>query len=275
MKLKSDRNAFFEKKSIRKLYRVMRLTFLLFVIGLLQVSASGYSQKKSITISSERIELAKLFEEVEKKSDYKFFFNNDDVDASVITSVKASNADVYSVLDEALSGLPYMYKVLDDNLIFVHRKSDVNSLIQQSITVTGTIIDNTGEPLPGVNVFDKAAPSNGVITGIDGSYSLKLSNSDAVIVFSYIGFETQEVNAAGRTNISVTLMPDTKELDDVVVVGYGVQRREALTSSVSTVQGKDLQKVSSSSFDKALQGNTAGVVVSSAVGNPGSRRQIS
>jgi len=274
MKLKSDRNAFFEKKSIRKLYRVMRLTFLLFVIGLLQVSASGYSQKKSITISSERIELAKLFEEVEKKSDYKFFFNNDDVDASVITSVKASNADVYSVLDEALSGLPYMYKVLDDNLIFVHRKSDVNSLIQQSITVTGTIIDNTGEPLPGVNVFDKAAPSNGVITGIDGSYSLRLSNSDAVIVFSYIGFETQEVNAAGRTNVSVTLMPDTKELDDVVVVGYGVQRREALTSSVSTVQGKDLQKVSSSSFDKALQGNTAGVVVSSAVGNPGSYAEV-
>ncbi|WP_185968890.1 TonB-dependent receptor [Carboxylicivirga sp. M1479] len=252
----------------------MRLTFVLSLIGLLQVSAVGFSQKKNITISSNKIVLSEVFEEVEKNSDYKFFFNNDEVDASTTTSVKVSNADVYDVLDEALKGLPYLYKVLDDNLIFVHKKNTATSIGQESIRVSGVITDDLGEPLPGVNVFEKSAPTNGVITGIDGKYSLAISDAEAIIVYSYIGFKTQEINAAGRSDINITLVSDSEQLDDVVVVGYGVQRREALTSSVSTVKGSDLQKVSATSFDKALQGNTAGVVVSSAVGNPGSYAEV-
>jgi TonB-linked SusC/RagA family outer membrane protein len=274
MKLKLDRHAIFEKSGVIKLYRIMRLTCLLFVIGLLQVSANGFSQKKTITISSAKIELAQLFKEVENKTEYKFFFNNDDVDASLTTKVNAADADVYHVLDEAFKDLPYAYKVLDNNLIFVHSLNRNQESVQQTIRVTGKVTDELGEPLPGVNVFEKTAPTNGVITGFDGTYSIELSNADAVIVFSYIGFEKQEVNVAGRTSLNVTLVTESEQLDDVVVVGYGVQRREALTSSVSTVKGDEIQRVSTSSFDKALQGNTAGVVVSSAVGNPGSYAEV-
>ncbi|MCG8581456.1 MAG: SusC/RagA family TonB-linked outer membrane protein [Bacteroidales bacterium] len=275
MKLKLDRHDFFEKKSMQKLYLIMRLTCILFVIGFLQVSAAGYSQKKSITISSNNIELAKLFEEVEKKSDYKFFFNNDDVDASALTKVNASNADVFSILDEALTGLPYEYKVLDNNLIFVHRAKAGSSMGQQTTMVNGVVTDDTGEALPGVNVFEKSAPTNGVITGIDGSYNLELSNPDAIIVFSYIGYETQEVNAAGRSSVNITLVPDSEDLDEVVVTALGIKRDEkSLGYAVSKVDGDELTKVQSTNFTSALSGRVAGVNITTSGNMGGSTNAI-
>lgn len=274
MKLKLDHHAFFDKKSMSKLYLIMRLTFILFVIGLLQVSAASFSQKKNISISSQEIELSDLFEEVEKKSDYKFFFNNDDVDASVLTSVSASNADVYSVLDEALKGLPYEYKVLDNNLIFVHRRNEAKSSTQQSVNVTGVVTDEIGEPLPGVNVFEKSAPTNGVITGIDGTYTLSISNADAVVVFSYIGFEKQEVNVAGRSSVNVTLVSDTEDLDEVVVTALGIKRDEkSLGYAVTKVGGEELMKGNSDNVTSALSGRVSGVNIISS-GNIGGSTNV-
>ncbi len=262
MKLKLDRHAIFEKSGMIKLYRIMRLTCLLFVIGLLQVSASGFSQKKTITISSAKIELAQLFKEVENKTEYKFFFNNDDVDASLTTKVSAADADVYHVLDEAFKDLPYAYKVLDDNLIFVHRKYAESSEIAQQQRIRGKVSGINGEPLPGVNVFIEGTTS-GTITNIDGEYELDVNAPEAKLVFSFIGYETQIIAVSGRTEINVTLVDDVHDIEQVMVVAYGTAKKETFTGSAEIVKKDDLLKTSSNTVSKALLGRVAGVQVAS------------
>jgi len=273
MKLKSDRHAFFDKKSMQKIYLIMRLTFVLSVIGLLQVSAVGFSQKK-ISISSQKIALAQLFEEVENKSDYKFFFNNDDVDASVITSVKASDADVYSILDEALEGLPYMYKVLDNNLIFVYRKNDATSQIGQQYKVSGQVTGVNGEPIPGVNVFVEGSTASGTITNIEGRYEIDVNEGELSLVFSFIGYETQTISVAGRASINVTLLEDVQNIEQVMVVAYGTAKKETFTGSAEVVGSEQLVNTTSADISTALQGRVAGVQVSSFSGAAGSSAAV-
>ncbi|MCT4590870.1 MAG: SusC/RagA family TonB-linked outer membrane protein [Carboxylicivirga sp.] len=273
MKLKLDHHAFFDKKSMKKLYLTMRLTVLLSVIGLLQVSATSFSQKKNISISSEKIELAKLFEEVEKKSDFKFFFNNDDVDASITTKVNASNADVYSVLDQALSGLPYVYKVLDNNLIFVHSKKEETRIAIQNIRVSGKVTGANGEPLPGVNVIIEGT-TNGTITNIDGEYQLDVPSTETNLVFSFIGFETQVIKVSDRSVINITLLEEVHDIEQVMVVAYGTAKKETFTGSAEVVNSEQLATTSSTSISSALQGRVAGVQVASYSGAAGSSASV-
>ncbi|TAJ11512.1 SusC/RagA family TonB-linked outer membrane protein [Marinilabiliaceae bacterium JC017] len=262
--------AFFQKKKVKKMCLIMRLSFILMIIGVLQVSATSFAQNKSFSIAEKNMKLAQLFDEIEQQGDYKFFYNNDEIDVSLEVEINVSKENIFGVLDQALDGSPYNYKVLENNLILVHTKTEALVASQQGeVVVKGTVTDDKGEPLPGVNVFEKSNPTNGVITGIDGGYSIKLSGEDAVLSFSFIGFNAQEITVAGRREINITLVEETLEMDEVVVVGYGTQRKEALTSSVSTVGKKKIEAVTVTSVEKALQGNTAGVLVTNAVGQPG------
>ncbi|MDT0690548.1 TonB-dependent receptor [Salegentibacter sp. F188] len=142
----------------------------------------------------------------------------------------------------------------------------------QNTTVTGTVTaQSDGFPLPGVNVIEKGT-SNGVVTGMDGNYSIDVP-AEATLVFSYLGFETQEIAVDGRSQIDVTLTDDLESLDDVVVVGYGTQRRSDLTGSVSVIDASEVQKVSNSDVSQLLQGRSAGVTVT-ANGEPGAGANV-
>ncbi|MBI9064774.1 MAG: TonB-dependent receptor, partial [Marinilabiliaceae bacterium] len=131
----------------------------------------------------------------------------------------------------------------------------------------GMVTDDKGEPLPGVNVFDKQQPSNGVITGIDGNYTIQVSSSDAVLTYSFIGFETQEVQVAGRSKIDITLVEEMTGLDEVVVVGYGTKKKVNLTGAVASVDNKMLENRPSENILKSLQGVVPGVTI---ISRPGS-----
>lgn len=239
------------------------------IIGLMQVTASSYSQNTRFRLAEQDIQLVKLFERIENNSEYKFFYNNDEVDVSVEIDVNATNEDVFQVLEKALDGLPYTYKVLDNNLIFVHGKeagsARSKSSSMQKHTISGVVTDNLGEPLPGVNVFEKSNPTNGVITGVDGSYTIELSGPDVVVAFSFIGFTAQEINVAGRSEIQITLVPEDTDLDEVVVTALGIRRDEkSLGYAVTKVGGEELTTVKSTNFTSALSGRAAGVNI---VGN--------
>ncbi|MBI9064915.1 MAG: SusC/RagA family TonB-linked outer membrane protein [Marinilabiliaceae bacterium] len=256
----------------------MRLTLLLMIIGLMQVTASSYSQNTRFRITEQDIQLEKLFEQIEKNSEYKFFYNNDEVDVSVQIDVAASNEDVFQVLEKAFAGLSYTYKVLDNNLIFVHRTNvgaeQRTGSAMQTHTVTGKVTDDKGEPLPGVNVFEKSNPTNGVITSIDGSYSIELSGADAVVSFSFIGFTSQEINVAGRTEIQITLVPEDTDLDEVIVTALGIKREEkSLGYAITKVDGEELTKVKSANITSALSGRTPGVNIISS-GNLGGSSNV-
>lgn len=142
------------------------------------------------------------------------------------------------------------------------------SLYAQSTTVSGTIMDgDLGGPLPGVTVLVKGT-STGTVSDFDGNFSLQVNNPNATLVFSYVGYITQEVNVSGKKTINVTLAPSLESLDEVVVIGYGTAKKSDLTGSVVTIGGEALTKQSISSVAEALTGRLAGVQVTSTEGSP-------
>lgn len=139
---------------------------------------------------------------------------------------------------------------------------------QTGLTVSGVVVDaDTKQPLPGVNVLERGT-SNGTMTDLDGEYSIAVSGPNAVLVFSYVGFQTLEVEVNGRSTVNATLLTDTNSLDEVVVVGYGTARKGDLTGSVVSISGTDLQEQARSSVGEALTGRLAGVQVMSTEGSP-------
>lgn len=140
--------------------------------------------------------------------------------------------------------------------------------------VSGTVTDYTsGEALPGVNILIQGT-TTGTITDMSGNFSLSVPSSDAVLVFSFIGYETEEVTVGNQTNISVGMMPDLTTLSEIVVIGYGTQRAEAVTGSVASISGDVLRDVPSSNVTQALQGRVAGVELSQTSTKPGAEMQI-
>ena len=128
----------------------------------------------------------------------------------------------------------------------------------QQRSVTGTVVDDLGQPLIGVSILEKGT-TNGVITDMDGNFSLKLTSENPTLVFSYIGYKTQEVSVGGKTTLNVTMSEDAEQLDEVVVVGYGVQKKSSMTASVSSVSSKEIVKTMSSNVASTLQGRMPGV----------------
>ena len=141
----------------------------------------------------------------------------------------------------------------------------------QTVKVNGRVTDDLNEPMIGVSIFEKGT-TNGVITDMDGNYSLSVKEG-ATIVYSYIGYLTQEKKAVAGV-MNVILKEDTKTLDEVVVVGYGVQKKSSLTGAVSSVKSEDMEARTITRAEQALQGKTAGVQVLSASAKPGASPQV-
>jgi TonB-linked SusC/RagA family outer membrane protein len=142
----------------------------------------------------------------------------------------------------------------------------------QDLSIRGTIVDESGLPLPGVSVLLKAT-STGVTTDIDGNYVISASAS-GVLVFNYVGYSPKEENINGRTLINISLLIDTKNLDEVVVVGYGTQKKSVVTGSISSVKAKDIENLPITRIEQALQGRTSGVMITGNSGQPGSSSTI-
>ncbi|MDT0676537.1 SusC/RagA family TonB-linked outer membrane protein [Autumnicola musiva] len=146
------------------------------------------------------------------------------------------------------------------------------SIYAQDLTVSGTVTDGN-MPLPGVNVFVDGS-GNGTTTDFDGNFNLSGVPSDAVLRFSFMGYEAQEIPVDGRTEINITMQDDAEALSEVVVVGYGTQRKEAVTGSVSSIGGEELREVPSANISEALQGRLPGVQLSQTSSQPGATQQI-
>lgn len=150
--------------------------------------------------------------------------------------------------------------------------SDPMSILSDAITVSGRVVDDTGSPMPGVNVVVKGT-TVGTTTDIDGRYSISVEDGNAVLVFSFIGYETQEVTVGSQSVINITLVTDIKTLSEVVVVGYGTQKRTSVTGAIASVNSKELSALPTVSVDQALQGRAPGVTVVNN-GAPGSSPSV-
>ena len=143
----------------------------------------------------------------------------------------------------------------------------VQNVFSQAKTVTGVVTDESGIPLPGVNVIIKTT-TTGTTTDFDGNYKIANVNTNSILVFSYIGFATREITFTGQSQLNVTLEEDTSALDEVVVVGYGKQSRAEVTGAVSSIASKEIAALPVSNPEEALQGRAAGVLVVN-TGSPG------
>lgn len=259
MKKKAD-NFIFHKKLLLR----MKLITLILGICVIQVSASITSNGQSFNLQVKDQTIKEVFKTIEKQTGYRFFFNEVFTDLNKVVSLEINNKTIQQVLDELLSSSRVSYKLLEDNLVVIAPSTEL-----QQIVVKGTIKDGTtGEPLVGVNVL-VSGTTIGVITDADGRYSLNVPGNDAVLEFSFIGYNTEKVSVQGKTTIDVKLIPDIKSLEEVVVVGYGVQKKATATGAVEQVSGKSFQDRAISNVGLALQGQTPGLTVTRTSPRPG------
>ncbi|TAJ11519.1 SusC/RagA family TonB-linked outer membrane protein [Marinilabiliaceae bacterium JC017] len=250
-----------------KTLRIMKLAFILFFVSFMQLSASVYSQKKKFNISLNNAKLEDVLSEIEKESNISFYYKSDDIDQSKVYSVNYKNTELVEILDDLFENSNLTFKMMDNFVAIMKSTPQTNTVQQQHKTVKGTIVDKNGEPLPGVSIMIKGT-TLGTITNIDGQYTLNVDEDDAVLLFSFIGFEDQEVMVGERTSINITLMEEAIGLDEVVVTGYGVITKEAYTGSASVVSSAKIAERPVASFQDVLRGNSPGTIVTG-TGQPG------
>lgn len=246
-------------------------TFLLMVCVFCSYAGNAHSQNAKVSIRMNNVKLDKILNEIENQTDYLFIYNNQ-VDINKITSVKVKNEAVAQVLDRILSGTGINYELEGTHIILTTEAIKDLHAQQQAKTVTGTVTDVSGEPIIGANIRIKGT-TTGTITDIDGNFSIK-AEPQSVIEVSYIGYLTQETVINNQKSIRFLLKEDTKTLDEVVVIGYGVQKKADLTGSVANINTEKLNTQSNANIGQALQGKIAGVDIVSQDGAPGSGTRI-
>lgn len=254
----------------------MKISIFLMCVSIGMVSANTtYSQNTTLSLKASNKTLKEVFYDIEQQSEYIFFYNDKAVDVDKQVDISVDNATIYEILDKVLDKRESGYKVMDRQVILFKNETvtekeapKVEVIDQSRFSVTGSVKTEAGEELIGVSVVEKGT-SNGVITNIDGNYRIEVASSNATLIFSYIGYETQEVALAGRNNVTVTLKEELAALDEVVVVGYGTQRKSSITGSIATVNVDKMKDITSPSVANMLQGKVAGVSVLPNSGQPG------
>lgn len=262
----------FKNPRFKQIFRIMRIsTFLLMVCVFCSYAGNVHSQNAKVSIRMNNVKLDKILNEIENQTDYLFIYNNQ-VDINKITSVKVKNEAVAQVLDKILSGTGINYELEGTHIILTTEAIKDLHAQQQAKTVTGTVTDVSGEPIIGANIRIKGT-TTGTITDIDGNFSIK-AEPQSVIEVSYIGYLTQETVINNQKSIRFLLKEDRKTLDEVVVIGYGVQKKADLTGSVANINTEKLNTQSNANIGQALQGKIAGVDIVSQGGAPGSGTRI-
>ncbi|MEX0313712.1 MAG: TonB-dependent receptor [Allomuricauda sp.] len=254
----------------------MKLSTLFIFAAFFAMQANvSYSQRTKISLNLNNVSVERLIDEIENKTEFRFIYKVKDVDLNRTVSVKTKRKRVISVLDQVFAGTKTSYQIIDRQIFLVERNEPIFTKQVaatekvQSITITGSVTDTNGTPLPGANIVEKGT-ANGTQTDFDGNFSISVSDENAILVISYIGFITQEVPIENRDSITIILKEDTSRLDEVVVVGFGTRKKENLTGAVQSV---DLEEVIAdrplTNSAVGLQGTIPGLVITSNSGEPG------
>lgn len=235
---------------------VLLLVTLLFSISL-------FSQ---ITLDINNKSIKQSLRLIEKNSAYKFFYNNDLKGLEKQVSLNISDKDIDVALKQLLANSDISYKMQEGNIILLFSSKDAE-LQDPERTLTGVVKDDSGETIIGASVVIKGK-SGGTITDVNGLFSIK-APKDVTLIVSYVGYLTQEIKIGNRVSFDIVLKEDSKALDEVVVVGYGVQKKVHLTGSIASVSEKDILKTTSSNISQALVGKLPGIITQQATGAPG------
>lgn len=262
------------------LNKIMKTTVSQIIILLIftGISFAGISNaqevlEQQLSVNFKNRPLKKILREIEDLAEIKFAYSVEAIGPDQRISLVAKDERLRDVLDSLFKPRQINYQVIGKQIILQQQNSEKNqSIIYQQgvlISISGKVTSENGEVLPGVTVLVKGT-SIGSVTDLDGNFSINAPNEDDILVFSSIGYISQEIAVNGRSVIEVVLAEDIRGLDEVVVVGYGTQKKETLTGSVSTVKGRDIVQSPTTNVSNSLVGRLAGVSAVQRSGQPGS-----
>ncbi|MBT3383149.1 MAG: TonB-dependent receptor [Prolixibacteraceae bacterium] len=216
-----------------------------------------------------------MFQQIEENSEFILLYNEEFVDVQRKVDVKVKNETVESVLDQVLEGTLYMFKIYDRQIVIFENENSVTPVLTEVKTdqpqnkeISGTVTDNEGLPLPGVSVVVKGT-TTGTVTNNDGDFSFNIPNDAETLQFSFVGMKRQEVSIDDRIVFNIVMEGDAISIEEIVTVGYGIQKKINLTGSVSTVDAEDLENRPITNSSQALQG-VQGIYVNQTGAQPGS-----
>ena len=218
--------------------------------------AGAYAQTGKVTIKLNNAPIKTLFTAIEKQTDYRFSYRDADIAGKQNVTVSAENKELKDLLIQELAKRNLTYK-MSGNVIMVLPMPQTDTPAGSGKKITGVVKDANGEPIIGANVTVKGQSSIGTITDIDGRFTLDVP-AGAVLQVSFIGFASQDVKVENQREFTIALKEDTEVLNEVVVIGYGVQKKADLTGSVANISADKLNTQSNTTIAQALQGKIAG-----------------
>lgn len=252
-------------KTIDKLLIIMKLSLILTLCTCLAFASNVRSQEARVSLHAGDAAMSTVLKNIEKATGYRFVYNNLLFPVSEKVNVNYNNEKVNIVLQQLLQNTGFTFKMLSNDLIVIAPVKDQ----QTAAVVTGVVTDDKDVPLPGVTVTVKGARFSQTSTNNDGRYTIQVPDANSSLVFSFVGFATQEIPISGRSAINVKLTEAFGALKEIVVVGYGQQSKNTLTGSVAAVSGAELAKVPTPNFSQMLAGRLPGLIATQTSGRPG------
>lgn len=264
----------------KHILRVMRITVFMFFFSIMfSHAATSHSQEIALSLHLKSTTIKEACKEIEKQTGLVFVFADNAEEAAVRkVNIRANSQTISNILDDLLSNSGLKYKILDKQVVVYKEDRKIDALAikdvilgeivqQQKKTITGNITDKNGAPIIGANIVEKGT-TNGTITDVDGNFTLTVDES-ASLQISYIGYLSQEIKIAGKAKIDLTLIEDLKGLEEVVVVGYGTQKKVTLTGAISAITSENIVTTKNENVQNALTGKIPGLRVVQKTSEPG------
>ncbi|WP_159022080.1 TonB-dependent receptor [Formosa sp. L2A11] len=265
-----------KKNSNIGMLTLMRIFLLFISLGLTAGYGNTLRGQTKIDIDVKEMSIAEFFKEIQNSSDFIFFYKDDVLNSNKKVSLIVTDANIEKVLDAAFSETNLSYKVEGKQVVVKSPKRKISTSIKdvavQERKISGAVTGPDGLPLPGVNIHIKGT-SKGTQTNFDGEYALMVEDG-SVLVFSFMGMVGQTIKVGEKSTINIVMEEDAASLEEVVLVGYGSQKKEAITGAVAVVKGAELEQAPTSSFEQSLRGSVAGIQASALDGAPGANTEV-
>lgn len=267
---------FQQDSSFRKYSILMKLGLAIPLLLAANIHVSAFTFGQTFTLKKNKVKVEQLLNELQRQTGYNIFYDESIVPAEAHLDVSYKGTPLQTVLTDIAGRYQLSYRIVDKNIVLSRRKMSKRSVAQpieiretvQQRIITGTIIDDNGQPLSGVTVRE-IGHENQSYTDASGKFSLSLQGTDALLRFSLVGYYPKEEAVGSSDNVTVRLMVEVQEVDEVVVVGYGTQKKENLTGATTVVDSKLLQSRPAANVSQLLQGTVPNLQVTFGSGRPG------
>jgi hypothetical protein len=231
--------------------KIVRLWFISIVFSMFLIGPT-FGQNASVTLDVKSLTLKEVFAEIENQTGYSFLYSNTSIDVNQRVSLSVSALPLENALEVVFIDKPISFSIEGRQIVLTAIRN--NESQQQRVTVSGIVRDaQTVETLPGVNVMIKGT-TQGTVTDFDGKFTIEVAEANPILIFSFVGYNSQEVSVTGKSSLSVFLEQEAKSLEEVVVIGYGSESKKLLTGSIGAISTEGMQERPIQSIDNVLQG---------------------